>query len=186
MPGSSISLWGECEEYLALNYAKLPFWVGKSVGMSLGKRDEMGITWKRREKSQNSWVQQICCVFSGFFCLRNIRCLMKAASQITMFPHPWQQYRGGMFTQNNSLVTSLMCWAQTHFPLPWACCTSSIPTCFFTKHTYCVSYRELPLSSFLEAAPVSISIYLTEAPGNSRGHFSLERSRNFQSVTFGD
>lgn len=80
---------------------------------------------------------------------------MKAASHITRFPCPWQQHRGRMFTQNYSLVTSLMCWAQTHFSWPWACCTSSIPTCFFNKPTYSVSYRKLPPASFLQAASLS-------------------------------
>lgn len=110
---------------------------------------------------------------------------MKAASHNTTFPHPWQHYRGHMFTQNNSSVTSLMCWAQAHFSLPWACCTS-IPTCFFNKHTYCVRYRELPVASFLKAASVSVSIYLTEEPDNSGEHFWFEWSLNFQSITFGD
>lgn len=88
---------------------------------------------------------------------------MRAASHHTMFPCPWQQYRGRIFTEqlfgdlSDVLSTNMLFFAMGKL----YCCTTSIPTCFFSKHVYCVSNGELPLASFLQAASESDSIYFT-------------------------
>lgn len=110
---------------------------------------------------------------------------MRAASHHTMFPCPWQQYRGRIFTEqlfgdlSDVLSTNMLFFAMGKL----YCCTTSIPTCFFSKRVLCQQWRAATGLISASCLWVWLNLFHWE-PGDSGEHFSFEQSLNFQSVTF--